>query len=295
MPSRLRHWCACTLTAVAFGSLCLHAQKGPALADLLRAAADYLVKYAQQLSSVVAEEEYQQRDTSAAREIATRLLRSEYVLVGLDDGAVAGFRDVFESDGSALRERTDRLLTLFRIPPTAASLERAQKVSDESVRHYLSPDLIWLDEPTLPLEFLRQKYQERSTFTFNGVRTLDGSQVAIVRFKERSTPRFIQSPGNAPVSGSYWVDVVSGAVRRTELILGGKNFDFRVTVNYAIEPKLGLWLPVDMYQRIDISGVDSGGSSELGGSFSYPARRSLEAHATYSKFRQVSVGLTEAK
>ncbi|MCX6543206.1 MAG: hypothetical protein NTV05_02190 [Acidobacteria bacterium] len=266
----------------------IHAQRGPALPDLRRAAADYLVKYAQQLSAVAAEEECLQLDTSAVRMTATSSLRSEFVLVGLADGAVAGFRDVFELDGGALRERGGSLLTLFRTPPTAASLERARELTTESARHYISPDLRWLDEPTLALEFLRQKNQERSTFTLDGVRKMDGSQVAILKFKERSTPRLIPSPDNAPVSGSFWIEVVSGAVRRTELILSGRTFDFRVTVNYAAEPKLGLWLPADMHQRIDISGVDSGGSSQLGGNFSYPARRSFETRAKYSKFRQVS-------
>ena len=38
MTLRVRLWCACALTAVAFGSMGIHAQKGPALADLRRAA-----------------------------------------------------------------------------------------------------------------------------------------------------------------------------------------------------------------------------------------------------------------
>ena len=296
MSLRVRLWCACALTAVAFGSMGIHAQKGPALADLRRAAADCVAKYSRQLSAVVAEEEYLQLDNSAGRVIATRRLRSDFVLVGLDDGAVAGFRDAFESNGSALRERQDRLLALFRIPSAAASLEQARGLSVESVRHYISPGLSLLDEPTLPLEFLRQKNQERSAFTLDSVGTMDGSQVAILKFEERSTPRFIPSPGSTPVSGRFRVEVPSGTVRRTELILTGKGFHFRTTVNYQTEPTLGLWLPLDMYQQVDISSVvgvmsdfNTGGGSDL------PVRQSFEARAKYSKFQQVSVGLTRVK
>ena len=85
-------------------------------------------------------------------------------------------------------------------------------------------------------------------------------------------------------------------LRRAAADYVAEYFHFRTTVNYATEPKLGLWLPLDMYQQVEIGSVvgvmsdfNTGGGSDL------PVRQSFEARAKYSKFRQVSVGLTRVK
>jgi len=150
----------------------------------------------------VAGEEYRQLVTSA-EPLTPRYLRSDIVLVCLDDGSVAGFRHVFEENGSAVRDRQDRPLTSFRMPSTAASLDQARVLSAESRRHYLSPALGLLDEPTLPLQFLLQQNQDRFTVTLDSVSTMDGAQVAVLTFEERMTPRVIPSPDSTPVSGRF--------------------------------------------------------------------------------------------
>ena len=272
--------CGWVLAAALVGSMGIDAQKGPALPDLRRAAADYVLRYAQQLSAVAAEEDSLQLNTSA-QEFTPRHLRSDVVLVGLDDGFVAGFRDVFEENGAAAAQRQVRPLTRFRMPPTAALLAQARALSVESRRRYISPALGLLDEPTLPLQCLARKNQARFTFTLESVSTMDGSQVAVLRFEEQGTPRLIPSPDNTPVSGRLWIDVVSGAVTRTELVLRGTDFEYRTTVTYKMDPTLRLWLPVGMQQRVDL--VTRLNSDDITNSLI--ARQSFEARTTYSAFR----------
>jgi len=289
MAPRFRFWPALAFTAVVFASVGTRAQKGPALPDVLQGAADYLVKYAQQVSVIEAEEQYNQHDTSSGRLSGSRRLTSDFVLAGLDGGAVAAFRDTFEMDGSSLRERQGRLLGFFRTRPDSSALEQARALSAESVRHYISPNLRVLDEPTLALQFLRKQNQERLTFKLDGVRTMDGSQVAILRFSEQGPERVIRSPENVPVTGRLWIETATGAVRQTELSLDGKTFNLRATVKYAVDRKLGFWLPVEMVLQCDVRGAGSGGISNMGAGGNLGVRQSFEARVTYSKFRQVPV------
>ena len=108
-------------------------------------------------------------------------------------------------------------------------------------------------------------------------------------------PRLFPTPGDGPAIGRFWVDVASGTVRQTELGITTKAFGLRATVKYAPEPKLGLWLPVEMTQQNEISGPGSGGISNMGGGSGYGARQVLEGQSTYSKFRQVSIDLGKVK
>src|SRR3972149_11693513 len=99
MAPRFGFWPALAFPAVVFASVGTRAQKGPALPDVLQGAADYLVKYAQQVSVIEAEEQYNQHDTSSGRLSGSRRLTSDFVLAGLENGAVAALRDTFEMDG----------------------------------------------------------------------------------------------------------------------------------------------------------------------------------------------------
>lgn len=284
------------VAAIGLASTSVRTQKGPALPDVLQAAGDYLLHYSQQLGAVGAEEQYAQSDTSLTGGLAVRLT-ADVVFLGSGGGGVIGFRDVVSVDGAAVHKRDDRLLMLFTTSP-ASSLQEGRRITDESVRYYRSPNLRALDQPTLVLEFLKKENQERSTFKIDSVKTMKGVEVAIVKFTERDTPRLLPSPENGPAEGRFWIDVASGTVRQTELAFPAKSADLRVSVTYAAEPKLGIWLPVEMHQRIDVysgagvSNMSGGNASNIGGSGGH---QGLEGRATYSKFRQVQVDLSKIK
>jgi hypothetical protein len=287
-------WVPLALTAVGLASLGVYAQKAPAVPDVLRAAADYLVQYSQRLSAIAAEEDYTQYDVSSGQMSVPRRLSADVVMIGLGDGGVVGFRDVFAIDSNPVRPREDRLLTLFRTPPSSP-LQQARQLSDDSVRYYLNRNISALDQPTIALAFLRRENQERCTFKLESVKTMSGAQVAILKFTERSTPRIVPTPGDGPAVGRFWIDVASGTIRQTELGITTKTFNVLATVKYATEPKLELWLPVEMSQHNEVTGPGSGAPGNMGAGGDYSTHQAVEARANYAKFRQVPVDLSKVK
>jgi hypothetical protein len=290
MTPRIEACSLLALLAVLLASAAPEAQNRPALPDVLKAAADYTVKYAQQISAIVGEEQYTQHDTSSGQLRGSRRLKADFAIVGLDGGQVVSFRDVYELDGTALRERQERLAPLFGTPADSAKLEQAQELSTESVRQYLSPNLRVLDQPLVPLEFIRAENQPRFQFKLDNVRKMDGKDVAIVRYTETGAERFIKSPTNTPVTGRLWIEAQTGAVRETELSFSGKDFNLRAAVKYKNDAQLGLWLPSEMTQTSDIRAAGDGGISNMGAGGGLGVRESLEARAYYSNFRKVSAG-----
>src|SRR5262245_14586380 len=265
----------------------LQAQKGPALPDVLKIAGDYLVQYSEKISGIAAEEEFLQYETTSGKMDTPKRVSSDFVLYGSGDGTVTAFRDVFAVDTVAVRQRDDRLPALFK-HPTAESGQQARQLSEDSVRAYLNPNLHVLDQPTVALDFLRKENQERSTFKIESLKNMNGAQVAVLKFNERSTPRLIPSNENSAAVGRFWVDVATGAVRQTELGVTGKSTSIRVTVKYEQQPTLELWLPVEMYQQFELSVQSVNGMNNMGSGGGYTGRQTLEGRATYSKYRTIS-------
>jgi hypothetical protein len=259
----------------------------PAPPDVLKTAGDYVLTFAEELSMLEAEELTTQHDTSSGQIGGSRRVRSDFVLIGLDEGHVAAFRDAFEIDGQPLRERKNRLTALLRAKLDSAALDEARALSDASVKQYISPNLHVLDDPTLPFVFLRKENQERFAFRPDGVRKMDGSEVAILRFTEQGTERMIPSPEKAPLTGRLWIEPATGAVRQAEISVSGKSFNLRSTVKYAKDQKLDLWLPSEVVLNSDVRGAGDHGISNMGAGGGLGTRQTLEARTNYSNYRQV--------
>lgn len=287
MTSRVRFSSACLIVIFGLSGLVVHAQKGPALPDVLKSAADYLVDYSKKLGVVAAEEEYTQRDMSSGLGTARRL-NSDFVIVGVDNGLVAAYRDVYSVDTQSRRQRDDRLMTAFTSKSAMAAMRDGQEFTEAAVHEYVSQNLHLLDDPTLAFQFIRKENQDHSTFKLDSVKTMNGAQVAIVRYTEKTTPRLIQAPENAPGTGRFWIDVATGAVRQTELVLSTGNYNIRVTVTFTEDPTLKLWLPSESFEQLDFSG--GGGATNNMGQGGYSGHQSLEGRAKYSKFRQGKLG-----
>ena len=273
------------LSAAALATMVLQAQSAPTLPDLLQAGADYLVRYSQRVSAIAAQEEYLQYETSSRQMRVPRRLSADVVLVGLENGSIAAFRDVVAIDNVPVHPRDDRLPRLFAAIPWS-SFEQARQLTDDSIKQYLSPNLHTLDQPLIALEFLRKANQGRSTFSVESVNTVDGVRVAVLKFTERQTPRLVGVTGGGAATGRFWIEVATGTVRQTEVGISNKRVSVSATVKYAAEPVLDVWLPIDMIQQIDTSGPGSG-FSKMGGGPGYDVRMAHEARATYSKFRRL--------
>src|SRR5262245_17572571 len=113
----------------------VRAQPAPVtLEDVMKRAGAYVVDFQRNLSSIVAEERYVQEvrnvlpsyaiggmPRSASRD-ARRVLVSDLLLLR-PAGATrwVQFRDVFEVDGKAVRDRSERLFRLFLEPTTSSA------------------------------------------------------------------------------------------------------------------------------------------------------------------------------
>lgn len=254
----------------------------PSLEAILRSAAMYLDVYEQQAAAIVSEETYLQRTPEPDPETSTvsRQLRSDMLIVPEARVGWVGFRDVFEVDGQPVRNRTERLASLF-LRPLPDSMGQARRIVVESARLNLRSDIIrTINTPMMAMRFLRFVDQRRSKFSLEGLQTVDGVSAAVVRFEERMKPRMIESDDDAAASGAFWIEPGTGRVLKTELLFdtgGGKaRLRVRVRVGYAPQALLETWVPVTMDEEYRL------GKGML----------AVEGHATYSNFRKFRVETT---
>jgi hypothetical protein len=260
-----------------------------ALDQALARAAQYVLDFGREMSSVVAEEVYTQEvrgsvpatttltgtALDAGRAPQSRRLVSDYLLV-----KVAGlqgwlpFRDVFEVDGKPVRDRQDRLVKLFLEAPPGTVMENARTIWKESARYNIGNLERDLNVPTLPLWFLEPQNLDRFRFAKSGEETRGGTRVWVIDYAEVATPTFIKTPGGAdvPAVGRLWIEPVSGRILRTTI----KASVATITVTYAPrEETPGLWPPATMEERYAIG------------------PKIITGVATYSNFRRFQVTTKE--
>ena len=262
-----------------------HAQPKPQVADVLKSAAAYLSDYSQKVA-VTAEEDYVQRDTTTSS--APRKLQSDVVMVGLGNGVIIGHRDVYAVDSSKVRERDGRMLKLFSGQNPAAGQDAAKAMEDEVAHYYLTPNLRTIDAPGLALEFLREANQPKSEFEIESVKTIDGTQVVVLKFTERADSRILPTPDGSKTSGKFWVDVATGSVRQTELTVDHRlYFRFHIATKFAKDAGVGFWLPAEVLQDVEVRTPTKNVGSNMGAGGQLGARQTFEGRMKYSKYRRI--------
>jgi hypothetical protein len=274
------------------------------LDQVLKSAAAYVDAFSVAASGAVREESYAQQLHATG---AARHLRSDVVIVPDRDNGWLEFRDVFEVDGKPVRDRTDRLVSLFATPTTDAVAQAARIVA-EGTRFNLDPLVNahrvsrTINIPTLAMWFLRSPNQHRFTFHRGRDVTVSDRQAMVAEFKESATPRLIATNNDAPAHGRFWIDVETGAVLRSELALTNDREDMRVdatiTVDYALDAGTAVWLPRTMDEHYEISTHNSEYESSLpsqhmGVNQPYPPNITVDGQASYSNIRHFNVTVGE--
>src|SRR6185295_7766086 len=223
------------ITCVGFvcGAAVLASAQAPKLGDVMSRLSTYLEQYERRLSATVADELYRQSmevrsstppvvvDAQPSRlplGRADRILRSDYALTRTaDKDAWVGYRDTFEVDGKPVRDREDRLLRLLSSDTPAS----AARIAAESARFNLGNTIVArnVNVPTLVLEMLHPRNQDRFRFKKTGEEQVGRAQTWQIEFTEKQRPTFIRnSNGRDRVShGSVWVNPASGEIWRTML------------------------------------------------------------------------------
>jgi hypothetical protein len=244
------------------------------LQRLIARASGYVSRYEREYSMLVAEEKFVQSAKSK-----TQSLRSDLLLVRTPgaDGWVA-FRDVFEVDGKALRDRDDRLKRLF-LDPSVEARAQLKQIVDESARYNIGQIGRNINVPLFALKFLKPENLSRCRFKLAGRADAGGVTASRMSYDEQARPTLVRLNriDDAPAKGWFLVDPASGAIVATRMVFeldGGGAVELEV--RYARDGALGLWLPSEMTEVHSLDGI--GARTPL-----------VDARATYSNFRRFQV------
>jgi hypothetical protein len=250
----------------------LAAQAPDPVQDLLKRSNQYVQELEKQLAVVIADETYVQALWArGARQIASRTIKSEALFMQLPNEDVWLFvRNVLNVDGRAVADSKDRLDRVLAAPGFDY-VARLRAIDAESARYDLGQVWRTTGYPTLALRFLLPAYQPRFTFTASGQDRIGGEPVSKIRFAERDGPTVIQvNAANVRSSGIMWLRPSDGGVVKTFVALAlPSSLKVSIDVNFAIDARLGLLVPVRMDERYD----------EISGS-------STRCSARYSNFRR---------
>jgi VWFA-related protein len=244
---------------------------------------DYVEAYERQYSGLVAEEEYRQ---SASRKSVR--LRSDYLLVKPErSDQWVSFRDVYEVDGVAVRDRDDRLRRLFLEPGVQLQTQLAA-IQAESARYNIGAVERNINVPLFPLRFLTPENRPRFRFKTAGRRESAGVDVWRIEFEERARPTIVSDlqDRDVPVKGWFLVDQTTGAIVESCTRLAEHGSSGEIVVSFRRDPALGMWVPVKMketYQSLS-QGSTRGGIS---------LQPFLEGTAIYSRYRRFQVKTEE--
>lgn len=261
--------------------------QAPPTSDLLRdRATAYVEDFISRFSDVVAEERFLLQSASlpnvngsgfgARIDLAApdrREIRSDFLLIRrrtTDDWLV--YRDAFEVDGRAVRDRGDRLVKLLTTP----SLENddlVRQVALENARYDLDPGLRSVENPLLSLVFLQTAFRDRFRFTRGEPDDKVGQDVWVLNYQEQQRPTIVRGlrDTDSPARGRVWIDASTGRVLRAEVAVRGS----RTLTTFAWDETLQVAVPVELRDAYRVG------------------RTGFTVTSTYSRFRRFGVSTSE--
>ena len=281
----------------------LAAAQPPAKAELdavLNRAGWYLDYFVDEFENVVAEENYIQDSSqllptispagggrgaiapppSAAEMLRARHrdLRSDFLLVkSPDTEALVPFRDVIQVDGIMVRDREERLATLF-LTASTGTMAQAERIREEGARYNLGNMRSTLGNPVLALGVLQQSYQHRFRFSPAKEDRSFGPGVAVVEYKETGSPAMIRGEAGRDLlaHGRLWIDTATGRVLKTELRVEQPAVRAVITTTFQAEEKSGIAVPLEMREQ-----------------YTFPNGNRVNTVANYGHFRRFDVSAAE--
>ena len=215
-----------------------------------------MVEYEDDLSTVVAEEHYEQQVLNKDGNLEQRrfLISAYRVTQLLPHEFWFGVRDVFEVDGRVVRERKTRPLRALRLSRGEDASERLTRIAENNARFNIGDVVRTFNEPTFALAFLHPRNRDRMQFVQLGAERVGNVSTWVVGYREQPADgmSFIetQAGDHLLTRGRFWIDPTTGRVVRSELITGDGRVErtARITVDYRLFPTLNLWLPAQMHE-----------------------------------------------
>lgn len=210
--------------------------------------------------------------------VQRRELVSDFLLVklpGTDERLP--FRDVFEVDKRRVRDRDDRLSTLF-LHPTGSTLEQALRIMEESARYNIGNIQRTINLPILALEVLRPQDQPHVRFSKGKLDTSIGPNVYILEYREQAPPTLIHGPQGRDMfsHGRFWIEALTGRVMKSELMIDDPVVRASVTTRYQVDAAYDLAVPIEMKED-----------------YGLPNGARVTGVATYGNFRRFEVQVSD--
>jgi len=270
------------LAAAAAGAA---APQAPDVDPLLDRVSDYVAAYERTFVGVVAEETYRQemkppRAGTDARGFPIesrsqrRDLKSDVLLVRAPAGdRWMQFRDVYEVDGKAVRDRPERLAKLF-LEPSADARRQVDEITAASARYNIGSVNRNINLPVLALTILEP--ENRAWFTFRLGRK--SATTTELEYREERSGTLIRTSGDQPMPahGHVTVETATGRILATKLAADDASLRAQIDVTYASDPSVDILVPREMREKY----TTKDGST-------------TEGRATYANFRRYQVKVEE--
>jgi hypothetical protein len=236
----------------------VQADDGSAIRDRLD---KYLIEYEPQLSTLVAEERFSQRDAPSERAAVNvapdsvhRSIVSEVAFISLPGKAGwLGFRRVLRVNNKEVKDKGTPLATLLADGGSDDFDQARLLLADSASTNLGMPRTTNL--PNLPLEFLHPRNRHRLHHRVDGREKIRGIETTRMVFEEHSTPTIIQRPegGDMPSLVTAWIETSTGRLIRAQVKtrdarIGVLPFDNRILVDFRQDEKLGLLVPYEMQE-----------------------------------------------
>ncbi|MFN7978609.1 MAG: hypothetical protein U0P30_10760 [Vicinamibacterales bacterium] len=239
---------AASLVALASAPSALQSPLSDADAAVVSRIRGYATRYVDTMQSVVAHERYEQSLTARRATPRTTELKSDVLSLRLAGGReTIWFRDVYEVDGRKVRDREDRLLRLLE-SNAPGRLDDLRRIAAEGARFNLGSVPRTTNVPDLVFAYLTAG-AGHITLSSPKDATIRGERVRVFRFEEVGTPTIVRGTAgrDLPARGRVWVEPGSGAVVRSEVVLGDTTSTATTVVEFVAHPRVAVRVP----QRMD--------------------------------------------
>jgi hypothetical protein len=281
----MRVWRFSTILLVLAAAAAGAAAQAPDVDPLLDKVSDYVAAYERTFVGVVAEETYRQemkppRAGTDARGFPIesrsqrRDLKSDVLLVRAPAGdRWMQFRDVYEVDGKAVRDRPERLAKLF-LQPSADARRQVDEITAASARYNIGSVNRNINLPVLALTILEP--ENRAWFTFRLGRK--SATTTELEYREERSGTLIRTSGDQPMPahGHVTVETATGRILATMLAADDASLRAQIDVTYASDPAVDVLVPREMREKY----TTKDGST-------------TEGRATYANFRRYQVKVEE--
>ena len=207
-------------------------------------AAAYVKAYREEFKYLLADEVYTQKVYNAAGTLVEeRRLKGELYLTYFPaDAEWLAVHDITEIDDRPIPGRDD----LKRLIQQGDVRGAAMRVASRNASFNIGRLERNFNEPMLPLLLLEPKRMRHLAFERQRVVDAGDRTLVSLSYKEQDRPTLVRSKSGTPLysTGAFVIDAATGRVERTEFTIKNKQVTSQLMTEYALEPRLKIWVPL---------------------------------------------------